>query len=189
MKKLAFMEAHLSEYMTLTEDSIWSLLAAAAEGRLSSRLVTPADQILRRQVLAHFRIKPGKRELLREALINERLTDNQDFYLLDSETTLYKNKGYEGVFVRDEEGYIEEIPKHSETIAAFRGRSEVEHFLVVLAPDKMDQMKKIAQDGQFIGTSKTLAIGREQLEFDFIRRPASQEQKSGHVSPSESQTA
>ena len=54
MQKEAFMEAYLSEYTTLTEDSIWSLLAAAAENRISSRLVGPADQILRRQVLRAF---------------------------------------------------------------------------------------------------------------------------------------
>jgi len=48
--------------------------------------------------------------------------------------TLYKNKGYERVFVRNEDGHIEEIPKHSETISAFRDRPEVEHLLVVLAP-------------------------------------------------------
>ena len=50
-------------------------------------------------------------------------------------------------------------------------------------------MKKIAQGGQFIGSNKTRVMGREQLEFDFPRRPASREQKPGDVTPVESQTA
>jgi HD superfamily phosphohydrolase len=189
MEKEAFMRAHFSEYTALTEDSIWSLLAAAAENRLSPRLVIPANQILRRQILPHFRIKSGKRDLLREALMSDGLKGDQDFHLLDSETTLYKSKGYERVFVRDEEGHIDEVPKHSETISAFRDRPEVEPFLVVLDPDKVDRIREVAHSGQFIGTDKAKTVERKQLELDFERMPPSREQKAGDVFATKPRTA
>jgi HD superfamily phosphohydrolase len=185
-RKEVFMAACCGEYTALTEDSIWTMVSAAAENRLSPRLVTPADQILTRKILPNFRVKSGKLELLREALVNGGLTNGEDFYLLDYETTLYKSKGDQRVFVRDEEGHIDEIPKHSETISVFRDRPEVEPFLVVLDSSKEGRIKKVAQSGQFIGVDKNDAVESAQLKLDLQRMPPSREKTSPDVSPTRS---
>lgn len=130
--------------------------------------------------MPHFRVKAAKRDLLREALRSSGLKDDHDFHLLDSETTLYKSKG-ERVFVRDEEGRIDEVPKHSETISAFRDKPEAEPLLVVLASDKTDRIRRIAHEGQFIGIAKASIRECTRLELDFERIPPSREEKERDV--------
>ena len=142
-------EAH-SDYVHRTEDSVWTLIAAAAEQRLVPALIEPAEQLLTRNILEHFHISPGKKALLREALSNDGFQEGADFHVLDSATTMYKGLAGNGVFVQDEQNNVEEILRHSETISAFRDRPEAESFLVVLDQSKAGQIKNTAEAGQFL---------------------------------------
>jgi uncharacterized protein len=148
--KVTFMREAHQDYANLTEDSVWTLIAAAAEQRLAPALVGPAEQLLTRSILEHFYVSPGKKALLREALTSDGLRDGEEFHLLDSATTMYKGLGGHGVFVQDEQKNVEEILRHSETISAFRDRPEAESFLVVLDQRKAGQIKSTAEAGQFL---------------------------------------
>jgi len=142
-------EAH-ADYVHLTEDSVWTLIAAAAEERLAPALVGPAEQLLTRNILDHFYVSPGKKALLLETLNNDGLKEGEHLHLLDSATTMYKGLGGQGVFVQDEQNNVEEILRHSETISALRDRPEAESFLVVLDQGKAGQIKNTAEAGQFL---------------------------------------
>ena len=153
--KQEFMNEAYADYIQITEDAVWTLIAAAAEGRLTPTLVTPAEQLLTRQILDHFYISPGKKKLLGEALSEDGFEEEEDFHLLEVQTTLYKSPGGKSpddksVFVQDEENKVEDITRHSELISAFRDKPEIESFLVVLNPSKVEAIKKKADQGQFL---------------------------------------
>jgi hypothetical protein len=149
-EKQAFMNDAYFDYEQLTEDVVWTMITAAAARRLTPTLVSPAEQLLTRSILQHFYVSPGKKGLLLESLSNDGFRDGEDFYLLDSATTMYKGLGGQGVFVQDEQGDVDEIPRHSETISAFRDRPEAESFLIVLNQSRAEEIKKTAEGGQFL---------------------------------------
>jgi HD superfamily phosphohydrolase len=169
--KQDFMNEAYADYVVVSEDSVWTVVAAAAEGRLTKELATPAEQLLTRDILEHLYISPGKKGLLGEALRDEGFKVEEDFHLLDSETTMYKGLGGRGVFVLDEQNNVEEVTKHSETISAFRDRPEIESFLVLLNPSKAEGIKRTADGGQFLllrnkrqGPSRILPKSEKQLD-------------------------
>jgi HD superfamily phosphohydrolase len=147
--KQEFMNEAYPDYIKITEDMIWTVVAAAAEGRLAEVLATPAEQLLMRQILEHFYVSPGKKALLGQALSDSGFKKEEDFHLLDVETTMYKVRGDKGVFVQDEEK-VDEVTRHSEMISAFRDKPEIESFLVVLNPSKAEAIRNRAEQGQFL---------------------------------------
>jgi HD superfamily phosphohydrolase len=138
------------DYIRLTEDAIWSLVSAAADSKVIPLIQCLAHKLLVREILPHFAINTGKRELLREALLQEGLVEDCAFHLLDLKTTMYKGNSDEGVFVVDWQGDIEEVGEYSNTISAFRDRPEAESLLIVVDTAKTAAIEKIGKNGQFI---------------------------------------
>jgi hypothetical protein len=87
---------------------------------------------------------------LAQALSEAGFAKEEDFHLLDVETTMYKGRGDKSVFVQDEENTVDEVIRHSEMISAFRDKPEIESFLVVLNQSKAEAIKKRADQGQFL---------------------------------------
>jgi HD superfamily phosphohydrolase len=149
LEKAQFLSEGLNDYVRLTEDVIWSLIASVADSK-DVPFQGLAKKILKRHILPDYRIQEGKRELLRDSLVSEGLVEDVDFHLLELKTTMYKGNGDERVFVVDWEGDIEEIAAHSETISAFRDRPESEYLLIVLDETKDEVIQSLGKKSQFI---------------------------------------
>lgn len=148
--KATLMAEGYQDYVRLTEDDIWSLVSAAADGKVDPVLKSLAQDLLSRKILRHFAVKAGKSELLRDMLVQEGFAEGCEFQLRDLKTTMYKGDTNEGVFVLDWEETIDEVAEHSEMIAAFRDRPEAESLLIVIDPAKVPDIKELAKKGQFI---------------------------------------
>lgn len=148
--KVTLMTEGYQDYIRLTEDAIWSLVSAAADIEAVPVIQSLAHKLLVREILPHFAVNTGKRELLRETLLKEGLVENREFHLLDLKTTMYKGDGDERVFVVDWQGDIEEVGEHSDTISAFRDRPEAESLLIVIDPAKAPVIRELGKKRQFI---------------------------------------
>jgi len=150
MSKEQFMHESQADYVRLTEDVIWVLVSALAESTAVPIAQSFAQRILTRDILPHFIIKTGKKELLEESLIAGGLHHDTDFHIVDLRTTMYKRNGQEGVFILDWEGHINEVAEHSETISALRDRPEAESLLIIIDVTKKEDIERIAKDNQFV---------------------------------------
>ncbi|MBI4292029.1 MAG: HD domain-containing protein [Betaproteobacteria bacterium] len=148
--KQQFMDQAMSDYVNLTEDAVWVLVAAIANSSADRSAQILAQRLLRRSILLHFQVAHDKEDLLDQALRRAGFRDPIDYHLLDLTTTMYKGSGDEGVFVRDWGGNIEEVTGLSGTITAFRDRPEVESLLIVVDGSKAEQIRALGIDGQFI---------------------------------------
>jgi len=150
LDKATLMEEGYQDYIRLTEDVIWGLVSAVADSEEVPVIQSLAHKLLVRDILPHFAVHTGKRELLRATLLQEGLVENQAFHLLDLKTTMYKSAGDERVFVIDGQGSIEEVGAHSDTISAFRDRPETEDLLIVLDTAEAPRIRELGKTGQFI---------------------------------------
>ncbi len=148
--KATLMAEGYQDYIRLTEDAIWSLVSVAADSEAVPVIQSLAHKLLVREILPHFAVNTGKRELLRETLLQEGLVENREFHLLDLKTTMYKSDGDERVFVVDWQGDIEEVDEHSDTISTFRDRPEAESLLIVIDTTKAPVIRELGEKGQFI---------------------------------------
>jgi uncharacterized protein len=172
--KEAFMEQSLPDYIRLTEDATWVLIAALADQTAVPLAKTLAQRLLTRDILPHFRVEAGKENLLREALEEVSLQEGVHFQIIDVKTTMYKGSGDEGVFVLDWDGSIEEVAERSDTISAFRDRPEAESLLIVINDSLKSHIQNLATKGQFVQpptTSKpkevvTVAVNVKATEAD-----------------------
>jgi hypothetical protein len=146
--KQEILDEGYEDYVRLTEDVAWVLIAAVAESTGHPQAQRLARGLLTRQILPHFKVEVGKKGLLSEALRDEGFIADRDFHLLDATTTMYKASGGARVFVDDGDGGIEEVSQHSETITAFRDKPEAESFLIVLDQNKRSRIEETARDGQ-----------------------------------------
>ena len=137
-------------YIRLTEDALWSLVSVAVDSEAVPVIQSLAHKLLVREILPHFAVNTGKRELLRETPLQEGLVENHEFHLLDLKTTMYKSDADERVFVLDWQGDIEEVDGHSDTISTFRDRPEAESLLIVIDTTKAPVIRELGKKGQFI---------------------------------------
>jgi hypothetical protein len=144
------MEECVNDYVKLTEDVAWVLIAAIADSSVVPSAQDLASRLLTRNVLRHFRVETGKEELLRVALRSARLEESIDFQILDLKSTMYKGNGDEVVFVRDWDGNSEGVVGYSDTISAFRDRPEAESILIVIDEQRFVQIEKIARDCKLV---------------------------------------
>jgi HD superfamily phosphohydrolase len=127
-----------SDYVRLTEDGVWALIAALAESNALPIARSLAERILKRKILPHWIVESGRKELLRKSLERAGFVEEKDFYLVEPTTTMYKSTGDEQVFVLDWHGDIREIGEHSVTISALRDRPEAESILIASASNSLD---------------------------------------------------
>lgn len=146
LAKKSFMQAHLGEYLELTEDRAWTLVAlmASTADRKAEQPRRLSNMLLRRQLLPHWAVLPGKDSLLHDGLNEKGYRRNQHYGLVTLPTTMYKGTAEDKVFVRDWSGHIAEIPALSETIAALKDKPEVEALLIALDADSHDAICRIA---------------------------------------------
>jgi uncharacterized protein len=155
-KKDILEEARI-DYIRLTEDVAWVLIAAVAESPVVPQAQALARGLLTRKILPHFTIEVGKKDLLSDTLQGDGFVANRDFHLLDVKTTMYKGSGDGRVFVLGWDGAIDEVSDHSETITAFRDRPEAESLLIVLDYAKLSRIQEAARMGQFLAPSRVSA--------------------------------
>jgi uncharacterized protein len=152
--KSKFISDNLNHYIALTEDSVWSLLSAAAKVGEINKDVTSlkklAHMLLTRQVLPHYAVLPGKDGLLETRLKQSGLTKDKEFSITQVKTTMYKAEATDTVFVVNWDGNIEDISAHSETISALRDKPEVEALLIVIDIDKQKEIEAMATGMQAI---------------------------------------
>jgi len=150
VSKQDFMEQARSDYIRLTEDMTWALVSALAESAAIPLAQHLAQKLLTRDILPHFMVETGKKELLKESLVASGFVEETDFHLVDLKTTMYKGNGDERVFVLGWKGHIEEVVQHSDTISALRDRPEAESLLIVIDPDKKEKIEKLVKENQFV---------------------------------------
>jgi HD superfamily phosphohydrolase len=150
VSKQAFIKQSLGDYVRLTEDAAWVLIAALADQTIVPAAQMLAQRLLTRSILPHYRVEPGKKDLLKESLQGASFQEGVDFQIIDVKTTMYKGTGEEGVFVVDWDGSIEEVAELSDTITAFRDRPEAESLLVIINDTATSPIKTVATQGQFV---------------------------------------
>jgi HD superfamily phosphohydrolase len=150
MSKEDFMEQGLNDYVRLTEDVLWTLVSALADSNAVPAAQPLAQRILTRDILPHFMVERGKKELLKESLIRAGYLGEKDFHLVDLTTTMYKGSGDEHVFVLDWDGDVKEISEHSDTISTLRDRPEAETLLIIIDTTKRKRIESLATKNHFI---------------------------------------
>ena len=150
--KEGFMAKAYNDYIRLTEDGIWALVAALAESNTLPAARSLAERVLKRKILPHWIVGSGRKELLKESLERTGFIEEKDFYLVEPTTTMYKSTGDEQVFVLDWQGDIREIAEHSVTISSLRDRPEAESILIVIDTKKEKAIESLAKKSDFIIT-------------------------------------
>ena len=143
------------DYSGLTEDSAWMLIASIADISDGSEVQRLAMAIITRQIPRHFVIEKGKQGLLKQALLRGGFEEDRDFHVLDIRSTMYEGKLDKNVFVVARDGSIDEVASHSDTINAFRDRPEAESLLIVLNPQRSNDITKLGIAGQFIAEQRS----------------------------------
>jgi len=148
--KTEFMEKSHSDYVRLTEDVTWTLITALADSAVIPAAQTLAQKLLKRNILPHFTIKNGRKELLQACLTKAGFVAGTDFDLVDLKTTMYQGTGDEHVFILDWDHNVEEIANQSETISAFRDRPEAESLLIIIDAKNEKAMEYLALEHKFV---------------------------------------
>jgi HD superfamily phosphohydrolase len=137
--KEKLMKGGYQDDVRLTEDAIWSLVAAVVDSRTVPMLQSLAHQLLARQIPWHAVVQAETTELRRRRLYDSGFTDTNvstypDFHLVDLKTTTYKSDDDEGVFVAHRNGDIRDVREHSDIISAFGDQPKVESLPIVVDP-------------------------------------------------------
>jgi uncharacterized protein len=150
VNKQEFMKKSHDDYVRLTEDVTWTLVSALANSTTVPAAQILAQKLLTRDILPHFMIKTGRKELLQECLIEAGFDADTDFHLVDLKTTMYRANSNEHVFVLGWDRSIEEIAEHSDTISAFQDRPEAESLLIIVDAMKQKKIERLAREHRFV---------------------------------------
>ncbi len=134
----SFINNHLDSYLKLTDDTIYALINFLYSQKCGGDVEILCRRIIHRDLYEHYQIVEGKSRLVGKHLENYNYERYVDYDIIKLDSSIYKEKDGEKVFVERTDERVDSITSQSRIISTFSDKSEGDEILIILSEKKSD---------------------------------------------------